>query len=1137
MFDSFPLDPAILKALFGERGQGLLLLEDGKVREANAEAVELLARPKDELSGLPLADLLTDGNDALLEGGDEKEAGESVVGLRQGNGETISVSISVSGLDSDGKHHLVRLVPDENGESCSPSELAESALLKFVLDSIPIGVFWKDRDLRFQGCNRHFARHAGFDSPSEIVGKTDFEMPWDREDSEAYMRDDTQVMEANAPRLKIAERQLRSDGKHAWVETNKVPMHNGDGEVIGILGSYEDITERKNAEASLQEFSDGLHLVTQATSDKAGQEFFDHCVQALAELSGFETAFIAIADSAEDLKLKPKAFWHQGRLHESDAIDLTDSPLEEAARTKGMVLIGEDVTEYHPDNDFLRQHQVQAFLALPISHAQSDICGYFCAFDSQPLQRSLDPAKPIIKLFGGRIGIELGRVWATEELERKIASARLLERISAQVRASFDPDEIVQSAVERLGEGLGIDRCMLLSYHQTPKPELLLTAEHSEAGVEAIDEWTVKVDGDLFFEGLLASEELVLVDRVDESPMLGEALVERLVGWQVESIVAVPTSYQNQPNGVLILQCCGSKDDWPSDEKDLIKAVADMLGIALGQARMFEQERLQRHELARKNRALAKAKSDADSANHAKSEFLARMSHELRTPLNAILGFAQVMARDTMATEQQRQNLGTITRSGTHLLEMINDVLEMSRIEAGEVSMEPASFNLEDLVDSVVSMFQTRAHPGVKLKLGIAPTVPDYARTDEVKLRQILINLFGNAVKFTKEGEIALRIRAEQRYPDGISSAWNLIASVHDTGPGIHPDEAGAIFNPFSQTESGQRIQQGTGLGLPISRQFARLLGGDITVQSRLGEGTVFTLTIPCEEADPAELNDRRLSQSQRARGLANGQEPPNVMIVDDHQESRAWLEMLLSSIGLPAKTAANGAEALKLYGEKKPDVVFMDIHMPVMDGDTAAAKMRAEKDGEAPLLVALTASAFVGEHDRVDQGPFDLFLAKPVHEKSLVDVFESRLGVAFDYGEEAIDDDQWYQTARMEEPGSNDLRQEELVLQPLETEPKPEIIEPAPEPKPAEPEQVEANEEPASPLTHAICEMDESWLGRMEQASACLNLKETRELITALGEAHPGAAKQLLGWCEDYQFEKLQSELQLARDHRHATR
>ena len=288
-----------------------------------------------------------------------------------------------------------------------------------------------------------------------------------------------------------------------------------------------------------------------------------------------------------------------------------------------------------------------------------------------------------------------------------------------------------------------------------------------------------------------------------------------------------------------------------------------------------------------------------------------------RTPLNAVLGFAQLMERDPSVLAAHGEHLTIIRRSGEHLLELINDVLELSRIEAGGSILNAGSFDLHHALDDVVEMVRVRTeNKGLQLIFERAPNVPRYVSTDERKLRQVLINLLDNGFKFTEQGGVTLRVRSRE-YKVASTTASNLHFEVEDTGAGIAPEEMDQLFEAFAQTESGQRARQGTGLGLPISRQFVRLMGGEITVRSQVGRGTCFSFDLRVEPATAAEGETQRLTR--QVIGLEANQHAPDggpyrILIAEDRLESRILLRELLEAVGFFVREAANGQEAVELY-------------------------------------------------------------------------------------------------------------------------------------------------------------------------------------------------------------------------------
>jgi signal transduction histidine kinase/CheY-like chemotaxis protein/ligand-binding sensor domain-containing protein len=382
----------------------------------------------------------------------------------------------------------------------------------------------------------------------------------------------------------------------------------------------------------------------------------------------------------------------------------------------------------------------------------------------------------------------------------------------------------------------------------------------------------------------------------------------------------------------------------------------------------------------------------AIEASRAKSVFLANMSHELRTPLNAILGFVQLMERDRDVSGEQRENLGVIMRSGEHLLALINDVLSISKIEAGRATLDPAPFDLRHVLRVLEEMFRLRAESkGLRFVVDLDESVPRFVLGDEAKLRQVLINLLGNAVKFTERGEVALHAE----WVDG-----RALFTVRDTGPGMSADELGRLFEAFVQTQSGARSQEGTGLGLAISRDFATLMDGDIAVESDEGIGTTFRVHVALPQAGDVPPTP----SLSRVVGLEDDQPRTHALVVDDVPENRILLRKLLSAVGFEVTEASNGREAVELWAERRPDVVLMDVRMPVLDGIEATREIRRleaadGREGVArSVVIALTASAF--EHDRtaILAAGCDAYVPKPFREGVVFEKLAEHAKIRFRY-------------------------------------------------------------------------------------------------------------------------------------------
>ncbi|HEV7404763.1 MAG TPA: transporter substrate-binding domain-containing protein [Chthoniobacteraceae bacterium] len=394
---------------------------------------------------------------------------------------------------------------------------------------------------------------------------------------------------------------------------------------------------------------------------------------------------------------------------------------------------------------------------------------------------------------------------------------------------------------------------------------------------------------------------------------------------------------------------------------------------------------------------LAVAKSAAEAANRAKSAFLANMSHEIRTPMNAILGFSHLLLRDGGFTGVPRRNLETIHRSGEHLLGLISDILEMSKIEAGRVLLREGSFDLHALMGDLERMFQLRAEEK-RLRFAIerAGDLPRYVRGDEAKLRQVLINLVGNAVKYTERGSVTVRMMVEEWLGQGVE----VRAEILDTGPGIAADEVPRLFQQFEQTSTGRRTGGGTGLGLAISRKFVHMMGGGIQVTSELGRGTTFRFTVLLGLSEPALV--KPATDDRRVLRVIGEPETLKILIADDKLENCELLQQMLEGVGFETWVVYDGEAALRVFADWHPRVVLMDLRMPGLDGHETIRRIRQMQNGRAAAIIAISASVFVEDRQLVFDAGGDDFLGKPLRESLLFAKLKQFTGVEYEYSDEA---------------------------------------------------------------------------------------------------------------------------------------
>ena len=757
---------------------------------------------------------------------------------------------------------------------------------------------------------------------------------------------------------------------------------------------------------------------------------------------------------------------------------------------RGTILVVRDLlsSPYAQTDPNVIPYQLQTYIGTGVNCG--DVCiGSLCAVYQEDLLPS-ESDERTIGILASAIGVEEEHKLAEEslqksraDLERSVAELESLHHIGVAISSTLKTETLLQLIVEQASILVGADSCSILLPDEETNELVFHAAVDGVIGIRI-------PPGQGIAARTLQSGTAQIIHETS-ADLEHYARIEQEGGVRVRSLLTVPLMIQDRGVGVLTA-VNKHEGQFTEQDRDVLMTLGSHAASAIENARLYERaqreiaERVRAEEELRQHRdmleelveertieliktndqlrrdiierklaeaALFRAKEDAEksaraakAASLAKSTFLANMSHELRTPLNAILGFSELMTRDPGLSAEQQDNLETINRSGEHLLTLINDVLELSKIEVGRVVLQEENFDLHRLLADLEEMFRMRAESkNLTLILEQTQDVPRYVQADESKLRQILSNLLDNAVKFTHTGSITLRAtgaghKIETRKfassstpPHSPPTPYSILHfQVEDTGSGITPKELDAVFDAFVQTSSGRESQQGTGLGMPISRQFVRMMGGDLAVESpprsifdwshtgaskpspqpEKNPGTLFKFDIQVKLADTSDVPVAQ--PTRRVIGLEPGQCAPDgssfrLLVVEDVQANRKLLVKLLETINssrpdsppdFEIREAINGQQALDIWEEWEPHLIWMDIRMPGIDGYEATRRIKAAPKGQNTIIVALTAGAFEEQREIILAEGCDDFIRKPFRETEIFDALTRHLNMRFVYDE-----------------------------------------------------------------------------------------------------------------------------------------
>ncbi|OYQ65019.1 hypothetical protein B9G53_09150 [Pseudanabaena sp. SR411] len=848
-------------------------------------------------------------------------------------------------------------------------QLQELASFKIGLDQAAI-VAITDIQGVITYANDRFCDISGY-SRDELIGQT-HRLINSGYHSHAFFQDLWQtISNGQIWRGEICNR--AKNGSLYWVDSTIVPFANSQGRTLHHLAIRVDITARKFAEAALQSSETRFRRVFE--SNIVGMMFTDFNGQ----ITDANDRFLELLGySREDLIAK-RISWETITPAEYLPSDLHALQHLKLSR----VIAPWEKVYYHKDG-----HLVHVLIGIAMLSEDDCVCVVVDISD---------------------------RKQAEEMIRQQVDHSKLLQTITQRMRSTLNLDEILKTTVDEIHQVLNSDRALV--YRVFPDGTGAAIAEAVSSQWQSIlditfpEEVFPKVNYDRYLQGRI----FALRDREAEPLEVLPCLAEFLTEIQVRAKLVVPIIQNDTLWGLLIAHQCDRPRHWQPWEINLLQQIANQLAIAIQQADLFVQlqqelrdrQQTQKH-LTEINQRLAESNEELARATRLKDEFLANMSHELRTPLNAILGMTEGMQEQVFGriSNAQIKALQTIERSGSHLLELINDILDVAKIESGQIELEYSTISVESLCQSSLTFVKQQAlKKSIQLETKLAPNLPELI-VDERRIRQVLINLLNNAVKFTPDGgHITVEVSRQPlsaiaqeaaigSTPPELDVNSYLHIAISDTGIGIAPENISKLFQPFIQIDSAlNRQYQGTGLGLALVKRIVEMHGGKVMLSSEVGVGSCFTVILPCTESASAPVFVTMESQTELV--IESGQIPqtaPVILLAEDNEANVMTVSSYLTAKGYVIVLANNGEEAIALARSAKPDLILMDIQMPVMDGLEATKQIRQIPDLMNVPIIALTALAMENDIKRcIDAGASD-YLSKPVKLRQLTKTIQQFL-------------------------------------------------------------------------------------------------------------------------------------------------